>query len=111
MPSRDAKVYLADILEFCDKLLTYTAHTTFDQFCTQNLEHDGVIHNLVLIGEAAAKLPDAVKASITDIDWRKIIALRNLLIHEYFGVDDKIVWDVLTTHMPHLRTAVHKHLG
>ena len=54
-----------------------------------------VIHNLEVIGEAARSIPDEVKDNATEIEWHKIIALRNILIHEYFGVNLKIIWDVI----------------
>ena len=56
---------------------------------------DAVIRNLEIIGEAARTIPDEVRDKAAEIEWYKIIALRNILIHEYFGVNLKIVWDVI----------------
>jgi len=56
---------------------------------------DAVIRNLEIIGEAARTVPDEVRDKAAEIEWYKIIALRNILIHEYFGVNLKIIWDVI----------------
>jgi uncharacterized protein with HEPN domain len=56
---------------------------------------DAVIRNLEIIGEAARTIPDEVKDETAEIEWYKIVALRNILIHEYFGVNLKIIWDVI----------------
>jgi uncharacterized protein with HEPN domain len=56
---------------------------------------DAVIRNLEIIGEAARTIPDEVKDETAEIEWYKIVALRNMLIHEYFGVNLKIIWDVI----------------
>jgi uncharacterized protein with HEPN domain len=67
-----------------------------------------VIHNLEVIGEAARSLPDEVKDNAAEIEWYKIIALRNILIHEYFGVNLKIVWDVVRNKLGALESACRK---
>jgi len=56
---------------------------------------DAVIRNLEIIGEAARTIPDEVKDETAEIEWYKIVALRNILIHKYFGVNLKIIWDVI----------------
>ena len=67
-----------------------------------------VIHNLEVIGEAARSMPDEVKDNAAEIEWYKIIALRNILIHEYFGVNLKIVWDVVQNKLDALESTCRK---
>jgi uncharacterized protein with HEPN domain len=54
-----------------------------------------VVRNLEIIGEAAKKLPDGVRLNHPEIDWKRIAGLRDILIHEYFGVDEDIIWDIV----------------
>ena len=81
--SRDVRLYLADIK---------TQHAC--------------IRDLQVIGEAVKKLPDTLRATYRDVPWRRISGLRDILTHEYFGVDLKIIWDVLANRLGALETAV-----
>ena len=65
------------------------------------------VRSLEIIGEASKKLPDDVKATQPDIEWRKVTGMRDRLIHNYFGVDYTIVWDVATRKLPELRKKLH----
>lgn len=94
--SREYQLQLEDILLAITKIREYVGDMSFDVFEADGKTQDAVIRNLEVIGEAARSLPDDVKAMSTTVDWRKIIGLRNLLIHEYFGVSLDIVWDVAT---------------
>jgi uncharacterized protein with HEPN domain len=103
---RDAKVTLADILESCRLIEGYTAGMTLDAFTADQKTFDAVIRNLEVIGEAAKNLPEDVRAQIPDIDWRMTAGLRDVLIHNYFGIDAEIVWDVVIAKLPRLRERV-----
>ncbi len=104
--SRDSDAYLADVLIACRKVIAYTEGMDCSAFCSDSKTFDAVIRNLEIIGEAAGKIPPEVCARDTSINWRRIAALRNLLIHEYFGVDPDIVWDIVTNKVPELANAV-----
>jgi len=82
----------------------YVSGMSFDDFADDRKTQDAVIRNLEVIGEAAGALPDNIKEKADSIEWYKIVALRNILIHEYFGVSLKIVWDVVQNKLEELET-------
>jgi len=92
---RDFSLYLDDILEAIHQIRTYLADQNEEAFTKDRKTQDAVIRNLEIIGEAAGKLPEQMQKGESEIDWRKITGLRNILIHEYFGINLPIVWDVI----------------
>jgi uncharacterized protein with HEPN domain len=108
---RDPRVFLDDIIEACAKIHRYTQGMTSDQFRSDEKTVDAVVRNLEVIGEAARSLPSDIRDRIVDIEWQRIAALRNLLIHEYFGVDLDIIWDVVQTKVPTLRSRIQAFLN
>ena len=105
---RDYKLYCSDILASISKIQKYTRGFTLEKFRNNTLVSDAVIRNLEIIGESAKKLPDAVKSSHPDIEWKKIAGMRDILIHEYFGVDYEIVWDIVKEKLPELKKSLKK---
>ncbi len=99
---RDYKVFLEDIIEASHKINEYTKTLTFGEFKSDNKTYDAVIRNLEIIGEAVKKIPENIRSRYPCIDWRRIAGLRDILIHEYFGVDAEIVWDVVKNKVPFL---------
>ncbi len=93
--SREYKLYLRDILEAQERIREYTQKMTYEEFAQSKITVDAVVRNLEVIGEVARKLPPEIKKKSSEIEWRKIVAMRNVLTHEYFGVNTKIVWDVV----------------
>ena len=92
---RDYKQQLDDILQAITFIREYVKDMDYKAFEADRKTQDAVIRNLEIIGEAARTMPDEVRDKASEIEWYKIIALRNILIHEYFGVNLKIVWDVI----------------
>ena len=92
---RDYKQQLDDILQAIAFIREYVNNMGYEAFEADRKTQDAVIRNLEIIGEAARTIPDEVKDKAAELEWYKIIALRNILIHEYFGVNLKIVWDVI----------------
>ena len=92
---RDYRLYLDDIREAIQAIREYTEGWTFESFSADHKTIDAVIRNLEIIGEAARNLPAEIKEMGGDIEWRKIVGLRNLLTHEYFGVSKPVVWDIV----------------
>lgn len=86
----------------CRSILEFTAGLSYEQFIKDNKTRDAVLRNLEIIGEATKQLPEAVRQSLPHIEWRKIMRMRDIVAHAYFGIDDKIVWDVIQNKIPEL---------
>ncbi len=108
MSKRDSKIVLEDIQESIEKIETYTLNFDFDSFVQNGMVIDAVVRNLEIIGEAANQIPDEIKVKFQNIPWRKIIGLRNRIIHEYFGVDISIIWYIIKNELPTLKTSIEK---
>ena len=102
--SRDSNLYLEDILESCRKIERFTEQLSFDQFLEDEKTYDAVVRNLEIIGEAAKNVPEEVRLRYPDIEWRKIAGLRDVIAHEYFGIDDDILWDIMQNKIRSLQT-------
>ncbi len=106
MTQRDDKVYLQDILEAISRIETYTTGASYESFLTNNLLQDGVIRQLEIIGEASRNLTDALRANHPQVPWRRIIGMRNRIMHVYFSVDLLAVWDTVQVDLDRLKTQV-----
>ena len=108
---RDFRVYLEDILSAIQKVKSYTSGLSLQDFLLDDKTFDAVVRNLEVIGEAAKHLPDEARKRAPGTDWKKIAGLRDILIHEYFGIDGEIVWDVVQHKLPPLETTVTRMLN
>lgn len=99
---RDWRLYLDDMISFAEKVLVYTNGLDRQQFDASGLNYDATVRNLVLIGEAATRIPASVRESAPHIQWRQIIAMRNRLIHGYLGIDNDTLWSIIQDDTPSL---------
>lgn len=102
---RDERAYLLHVLEAVDAILEYTADGRAAFFADRKTR-DAVIRNVEIIGQAVKGLSDRTRALQPDVPWRRIAGMRDKLIHEYFGVDLALVWDVVERELPALRPQV-----
>jgi uncharacterized protein with HEPN domain len=100
--SRDVRLYLGDICESCEKIMRYCQGLSFDQFVADEKTFDAVVRNLEIIGEAAKHIPVEVRERYADVKWNKIAGLRDIVVHEYFGLDEDILWDIVQNEVPAL---------
>jgi len=75
---------------------------TYDDFLSHRKTVDAVIRNLIIIGEAAGHIPEEICQAHPTIPWNDMRAMRNFVVHEYFGVSDKILWDTIQINLPPL---------
>ncbi len=109
--SRNESLYLADILESCEKVLKFTKGVTYKDLVHDDLHFDAVLRNLEIIGEAVKNISEATRQEYPDVKWRKIAGFRDIVAHEYFGVNDETVWDVVENEIPALLAIVKIMLG
>jgi uncharacterized protein with HEPN domain len=102
MSEREWRFFLDDMIGFAEKVLSYT--DGFDQagFEGSGLTCDATLRNLELLGEAATHIPPEIREEHPTIPWRQIIATRNQLIHGYLGIDNDILWSIVTEDIPAL---------
>jgi uncharacterized protein with HEPN domain len=100
------KERLKHILDAIEEIEAYTANTDLTDFLANSMMRFASIKQIEIIGEAANYLTPETKALFTNIEWNQIIGMRHILIHEYFGVDDNLVWQVIRDDIPKLKFAV-----
>ncbi len=93
---------LYDMLEAAEKVQHFLKNKTFEDFLKDDMLRSAVERNLEIIGEAARRTSEELKQEHPEIPWRKIIAQRNVLIHEYDDIDYKEIWEVATFHISRL---------
>lgn len=102
------KDYLLDITEAIDLIESYIADCSKENFLDSTEIQDSVSRRLAIIGEAANNLPDDFKAGYPGIEWQKAADMRNVLVHEYFGVDLEIVWNVIVKVLPEFKKQIQE---
>lgn len=102
---KDPRVFMAQILERIDRILTFTEDGR-EAFFESQLLQDAAIRNLEVIGEAAKRVPDDYRNSYPTIPWQGLASLRDVLIHQYEGVSLDEVWRIVRDELPPLRQAI-----
>lgn len=90
------------MIEFGQKILTYTEGLDQDEFMADGRTYDATLRNLELLGEAASRIPDEIRAAYPDIQWRSIVGTRNRVAHGYLGLDKDTLWDIVRNDIPDL---------
>jgi uncharacterized protein with HEPN domain len=108
MSDRAMLLYLQDIFDSGTAIQSYVEGCTFDLFVKDRMRHSAVIREFEIIGEAVGNLPGSMKEIYPDVPWQDIKDFRNLLIHEYFGVDLEIVWNTVCNDLPILLDTVRR---
>ena len=106
--SRNYNLYLQDIVVAADHIASYVEGVPHNQFEVDQMRIDAVIRNLQIIGEAVKKIPNSIQKRYSNIPWREIAGLRNRVTHVYFDVDINIIWDVVHSELPLLKTQIQE---
>jgi len=108
MSERRWTFYIEDMIRFASRVREYTDGLDRAVFVAQPMVYDATLRNIELLGEAATRIPEAVRQAHPEIPWRMIIATRNRLIHGYLGIDDDVLWSIIQTDLPALLSDLHR---
>ncbi|MEI7482592.1 MAG: DUF86 domain-containing protein [Elusimicrobiota bacterium] len=100
---KEPEIFVKHILDSIVEIERHTLKISLPDFLKSTLIQDATIRRLEIIGEAVKKIPAEARSSAKDIPWKQIAGLRDLLIHEYFGVDLRLVWKVVIKDLPDLK--------
>lgn len=102
MSAKNWQLRAEDIIESIQNIRTYTEGMNYSTWCKDKKTIDAVIRNFEIIGEAANHIPADIQSRYPNIPWQQMRGIRNLLIHEYFGVDEEVVWETIQNDIPAL---------
>ncbi|MBC8315119.1 MAG: DUF86 domain-containing protein [Bacteroidales bacterium] len=103
---RDFTIYLTDILESAELIEGYTKDISEDEFYQSSEKQDAVLHRIQIIGEAAKKVPEEYRKRWSDIPWKEISGMRDIIVHEYFGITMIMVWKVAVEDIPSIKLQI-----
>jgi len=105
---KDDKTYLRHILEAIESIESYLGGVTYEEFASNKMMIDAVVRELEIVGEASSKLSEGFRDEHDNMAFRDATEMRNFLIHEYFGVNIKVVWDTCKNDVPKLKDFIEK---
>ena len=106
---RDIRLYIKDISDAVAKIDGYVLNFQDGrQLKADRKTYDAVMMNFIIIGEAVKKIYDQAENKYPNIEWRDIMAMRNILVHEYWGIDERVVWDTVKKDLPRLKEIVSR---
>jgi uncharacterized protein with HEPN domain len=107
---KDDRLYLIHISECIERIESYIRGKNKKDFINSSLIQDAIIRNLQVLAESTQRLSNELKERENEIDWFKIAGFRNILVHDYLGVDIERVWNILEKDLPTLKSAIQKML-
>ena len=102
---------LYHIRDACTRTADFIRGYDFNMFSRDEKTHNAVIHQIQIIGEAAAALDLSVRDRIPDIPWQDVIGMRSKIVHDYFEIELKLVWDTATIDLPDLLVKINQRLS
>ncbi len=108
MSNRDYKNYTRDILEHIEDIEEFIENINYDEFIKNKEKITAVVGKIIFIGEAVDHLPDEVLEKYPDMAWNEVVAMRNRLVHGYFDIDYRIIWEVVNADIPRLKKTIEQ---
>jgi len=108
---REYKDYITDIVEAIESIERFVTGLTFKNFKKDDKTISAIVRKLEIIGEAAKNIPASVRNKNKQIPWKKMAGIRDKLIHEYFGVNTKVVWKTIKEDLPKVKPLIKEVLG
>ena len=108
MSKRDVKLYIDDIVESANAIKSYVQDLNYEEFAADRKTFSATLREYMIIGEAVGKIIELLEKTSPDYPWRMIKDFRNFIVHEYFGVNPKIVWDLTTQELDLLLEQIKK---
>ena len=99
---------LIHILDSISEIEHYTSKANFTTFIENSMMRFACVKQMEIIGEAANYITEETKSKFTEIQWRQIIGLRHILVHEYFGIDNNLIWQIIADDIPQLKVSIQK---
>ncbi len=106
--SRSLRLYFEYLLIAGEKVMRYTEGMEFAEFLADDRTFDAVVRNLQIIGEAVKQIPLEMRERYSQVEWRKIAGLRDVLAHAYFSLEDETIWNAVETKVPKLLDEVRE---
>ncbi len=110
MPERDFEDYLKDLIDAMNKARSFIAGLDYETFKDDDKTLFAVVRALEIVGEAVKHIPDSVREENPGIPWKDMAGMRDVLIHDYFGVDAQTVWLTVTEKIPEVKPLIEKML-
>ncbi|MDJ0598305.1 MAG: DUF86 domain-containing protein [Crocosphaera sp.] len=106
MTKRELTEYLNDILMAINQIQKLTEQKKIESFKNNSVNFSAIIQSLVIIGEAVKNVPNDVRDSYPHVPWKAIAGMRDKLVHEYWAIDEQVVWKVISKNIPQLKTDI-----
>ena len=103
---RSERLYLIDIVQATDDIERFLGATEESDFYADDILKTAIVHKLMLIGEAASKISRGLKARYPIVKWKSVLGFRNIVVHEYFAVDWKVVWATAKISAPEIQEQI-----
>jgi uncharacterized protein with HEPN domain len=100
------RLFLEDILNSANRIIEYTNGLNSKDFFKEIKTYDAVMRNFQIIGEAVKHIPKEIRDKYKHVEWKKIAGLRDVIVHEYFGVKDTVIWDAIKSGVPEIKIVI-----